>query len=131
MLASVWLVGKPKISEASGQEALRSWRDGAADDAATALAIRFSLQQLALIAPGKSVEVRVPPYGAVQVIEGPSHTRGTPPAVVETSPAVWLALVLGDVTFSQARERSLLKASGERSDLSALLPLWLLPLEHD
>ncbi|MFW7408330.1 MAG: sterol carrier family protein, partial [Rothia mucilaginosa] len=57
--------------------------------------VRFTLEELATLAPGNSVEVRVPPLGVTQCVAGPRHTRGTPPSVVETSPAVWAALVLG------------------------------------
>lgn len=70
-------------------------------------------------APGASVEVRIPPYAAVQVIAGASHTRGTPPAVVEMAPLTWIALGRGRLSWADATVR----ASGERSDLSALLPL--------
>lgn len=119
----MWLVGKPKIQRADGLAALALWRAGDADSAGVALAVRFTLQELAALVPGASVEVRVPPYGAVQIIEGTSHTRGTPPAVVEMAPDVWLALATGQVGFHDARERGELSASGQRSDLSALLPL--------
>lgn len=71
------------------------------------------------IAPGASVEVRVPPYAAVQCIPGGSHTRGTPPAVVEMDAPTWIALARGTLSWRDAR----LRASGERSDLSSLLPL--------
>ncbi|WP_375001791.1 sterol carrier family protein [Aeromicrobium sp. CTD01-1L150] len=77
------------------------------------------LGALALKAPGRSVEVRVPPYAAVQCIEGARHTRGTPPAVVETDAETWIALARGRLLWSDAS----VQASGERSDLSSLLPL--------
>lgn len=70
-------------------------------------------------APGASVEVRVPPFAAVQCIAGARHTRGTPPAVVEMDPATWIALGRGRLAWADATVR----ASGERSDLSSLLPL--------
>ncbi len=70
-------------------------------------------------APGHSVEVRVPPFAAIQCIEGASHTRGTPPAVVETDPQTWIALARGRLAWDEAA----VHASGERSDLSPLLPL--------
>ena len=73
--------------------------------------------------PGKSVEVRVPPYAAVQCIEGARHTRGTPPAVVETDAETWLDLARGRLTFSEAIARGRVRASGERSDLTPQLPL--------
>jgi hypothetical protein len=100
-----------------------AWRSGVDSDDTVALAVRYSLQVLKAAAPGKSVEVRVPPYGAVQVIEGPTHTRGTPPAVVEMSPVTWLELAVGDRGFVEAVAAGHVRASGERSDLSALLPI--------
>lgn len=74
-------------------------------------------------APGNSVEVRVPPYAAVQVVEGVRHTRGTPPAVVETDAATWLELARGDLGWADAVDQARVRASGERTDLSAYLPL--------
>jgi Bacterial SCP ortholog len=74
-------------------------------------------------APGKSVEVRVPPYAAAQVIEGVRHTRGTPPAVVETDPRTWVALATGALDWSTAIDEGLVRASGERTDLAPYLPL--------
>lgn len=70
-------------------------------------------------APGASVEVRIPPFAALQVVEGARHTRGTPPAVVEMDATTWIALGRGRLAWSDATVR----ASGERSDLSPLLPL--------
>jgi hypothetical protein len=84
--------------------------------------VRYTLDELAAIVPGGTVEIRVPPYGAVQAIPGPRHTRGTPPNVVETDPATWLALVAGDLTWADALSRHLIRASGARADLSAHLP---------
>src|SRR4051812_10319457 len=74
-------------------------------------------------APGRSVEVRVPPYAAAQVVEGVRHTRGTPPAVVETDAETWLALAVGGLTFADAERAGRLRASGERADLTPYLPL--------
>ena len=121
------LVGKPKISDAEGTAALALWASGAAASADVACAVRYCLQVLATRTPGSSVEVRVPPYGAVQVIEGPRHTRGTPPAVVEMSPEAWLKLATGRVAFSDALEEGLVQASGERSNLSEFLPCVSIP----
>lgn len=87
-------------------------------------AVRCSLAVLADRAPGRSLEVRVPPYGAVQVIEGPRHTRGTPPGVVETDPLTWLRLADGRTDWESAVGGHVVRASGVRSDLSAHLPLW-------
>ena len=74
-------------------------------------------------APGHSVEVRVPPYAAVQVIPGVRHTRGTPPAVVEMDAATWIALATGELAWHDAETGGSVRASGERADLSPYLPL--------
>ena len=85
-------------------------------------AVKGSLAHLVQVAPGRAVEVRIPPYGAVQVIGGTSHRRGTPPAVVECDPITWCSLVAGELTWEQALASGRLHASGARSDLSAFLP---------
>lgn len=87
------------------------------------LLVKDTLALLSERAPGSSVEVRVPPYAAVQVVGGATHKRGTPPAVVETDPATWLDLAFGRRDWSSACAGGRVLASGERSDLSALLPL--------
>lgn len=74
-------------------------------------------------APGRSVEVRVPPYAAVQAVPGVRHTRGTPPAVVETDATTWLDLATGVLTWAEAVARGRVVASGERADLAPYLPL--------
>ena len=74
-------------------------------------------------APGHSVEVRVPPYAAVQVIPGVRHTRGTPPAVVEMDAATWIALATGELAWGEAEDAGRVRASGERADLTPYLPL--------
>lgn len=74
-------------------------------------------------APGRSVEVRVPPFAAVQVIPGVRHTRGTPPAVIETDSDTWLAVATGRTTWGEALASGAVVASGERTDLTAYLPL--------
>ncbi|SIN86606.1 hypothetical protein SAMN05443544_1471 [Agromyces cerinus subsp. cerinus] len=93
------------------------------DRSTLALAVRYSLQVLAEEAPGGTVEVRVPPFGAVQCIEGPKHTRGTPPNVVETDVTTWLALATGRLSWADARAAGRVHASGQRADLSAVLPI--------
>lgn len=85
--------------------------------------VKASLSRLQEIAPGRAVEVRIPPYAAVQVVEGHTHRRGTPSAVVETDAQTWFALADGSLTWAEALATGRLHASGERSDLSALLPL--------
>jgi len=86
-------------------------------------AVRFLLEELAARAPGRAVEVRVPPHGAVQCVEGPRHTRGTPPNVVEIDPMTWIALATGRVEWADAAAEGNVRASGTRADLSAFLPL--------
>lgn len=95
----------------------------AADRATTATAVRFTLEELAATAPGRTVEVRVPPFGAVQSIAGPVHTRGTPPNVIETDAATWLRLATGDLSWADAVASAAVRASGQRAHLDGLLPL--------
>lgn len=86
-------------------------------------AVRALLDVLAERHPGRSVEVRVPPFAAVQAVPGPRHTRGTPSNVVEADPVTWLRLASGRVTWADAERAGHIRASGERSDLGAVLPL--------
>jgi uncharacterized protein (TIGR03083 family) len=90
---------------------------------ALASAVRLLAELLAAEAPGRSVEVRVPPFVAVQAVAGPRHTRGTPPNVVETDPTTWLRLTTGRISFAEAARTGAVNATGPRSDLSAHLPL--------
>ena len=85
--------------------------------------VKHYLAVLEQRAPGRSVEVRVPPFAAVQVVPGVRHTRGTPPAVVEMDAETWLALATGRMTWYQAIDDGVVVASGERTDLSPYLPL--------
>lgn len=119
-----------RISTEDGRAALAAVASAraASPDAATprtdtATAVRYLLQLLAEKAPGNTVEVRVPPFGAVQVVEGPRHTRGTPPNVVETDAATWIALATGEEKWADAAASGRIAASGTRADLVALLPL--------
>lgn len=114
-----------RIDPVQGREALAQWcRAGStAERPVVATAVRYTLEELALQAPGRSVEVRVPPFGAVQVIGGPAHRRGTPPNVIEVSATTWLALAIGDLSWDDAERSGQLQASGERADLTSYLPL--------
>lgn len=119
---------KRRIDAASGQGAVRAWAGTAGTDAApgravTATAVRYLLEELSEVAEGNSVEVRVPPFGVTQCIEGPRHTRGTPPNVVETDAETWLDLATGRITWDRAKEQGRVAASGTRADLSDVLPL--------
>ena len=78
-------------------------------------AVKRSVGEVGVRAPGHSVELRVPPYAAVQCIDGPRHTRGTPPNVVEMSPVVWLRLALGLQSFADALSTGDITASGNRA----------------
>lgn len=135
------MAARRRIDPDAGRAALSAWRSTRAaslhePEAATApdfapvpdrvmvaTAVRYALEELAAVAPGRSLEVRVPPFGAVQCVEGSVHRRGTPPAVVEMVPDVWLGLVTGSLRWDDAVAAGDVDASGERSDLSALLPL--------
>lgn len=103
--------------------ALMRFREGAAEPSDLRLLTKHLLALLVAKAPGGAVEVRVPPYAVAQCVEGTRHTRGTPPAVVETDPTTFIALAAGDLDWHDAEDAGRLTASGERSDLSPLLPL--------
>jgi hypothetical protein len=114
-----------RIDPPTGHAALAAWSAGGgeSDRATLATAVRFTLEELGLRAPGRSVEVRVPPFGAVQCVEGPVHRRGTPPNVTETDASTWLRLATGSLDWEAAEAEGLLRVSGTRADLSAFLPL--------
>ena len=115
-------MARRRISHSDGVEAiLRHLK--APDDQALTTAVRYLLEELADRVPGNTVEVRVPPYGATQCIEGPRHTRGTPPNVVEIQPQIWIDLALGKMSWQQAQAQGLIFASGVRADLSEVLPM--------
>jgi hypothetical protein len=120
-------VSPRKIPADVGLEAIHSFlaspESGLSDPDVAGLACRYSLQVLASVAPGRAVEVRVPPYGAVQVIEGPRHTRGTPPAVIEMTPRVWLEVATGVMSWSDAVSAGAVDSSGHRANLQQWLPL--------
>ena len=131
---SAWISGVCGVSEAeSGGTVPRRHFQGligqlsglsaAVPRATVATAVRFTLQLLEARAPGQAVEVRVPPFGAVQILPGTTHRRGTPPAVIEMPAEVWLALAVGGLSWSTAISQGLVAASGNRADLGELLPL--------
>ncbi len=88
-----------------------------------AQAVRYTLARFEREHPGRAVELRVVPFGAVSVLRGAKHRRGAPPAVVEMDAATWLALAMGSLTWTQAEESGVVDASGERSNLSEFLPM--------
>ena len=112
-----------RIGLDEGRVAVRAVLAGADDRAALALASRFLLEQLAEEAEGHTVEVRVPPFGAVQAVPGPRHTRGTPPNVVEMDAATWIALATGSLDWEAAVADLRVTASGQRATLAENLPL--------
>lgn len=112
-----------KIPRLSGEQAVSFYQAG--DDSQLATAVRYALQLIAEKAPGHSVELRVPPYGATQLIAGTTHRRGTPPNVVECDAKTFLALADGSLNWSQAVASGKLIASGNRVlELSEQLPLF-------
>lgn len=122
------MAARRRTDPAAGEEALGAWSAAASAGEPVArpvlaTAVRYTLEELAARAPGRSVEVRVPPFAAVQCIEGPRHTRGTPTNVIETDAETWLELATGRTTWAEAVERGAVRASGQRADLAALLPL--------
>ena len=116
----------PAVELRAAVDAVRPWLAGVAEQPPRPVlgaAVRTSTRWLAQQAPGRSVELRVPPHVAVQLVPGPRHTRGTPPNVVETDAATWLRLATGELTWSEAVASGRVTASGNRADLSEHLPL--------
>jgi hypothetical protein len=114
-----------RIPLEQGRQALEVWRvdPSAAPEPTVALAVRYALEELAFRAPGRTLEVRVPPYGAVQCVQGPRHTRGTPPNVIEMDAFTWLELVTGACDWASALAGGTVHASGQRATLAGLLPI--------
>lgn len=102
---------------------VRTADPGEPDRADLRLLVKHFMAVLEARAPGHSVEVRVPPYAAVQVVPGVRHTRGTPPAVVETDALTWIALATGELGWAEAAVSGKVVASGQRADLAPYLPL--------
>jgi len=136
-------MARARIADAVGEAAVRAALnavdgDGNAvseagrkpDRNTVATAVRYLLQLLAETAEGNTVEVRVPPFGAVQCIAGPRHTRGTPPNVIETDPATWIALATGQAHWADALASGAVHASGQRADLTGHLPVLPIPAAH-
>ncbi|QWW19364.1 hypothetical protein I6B53_09765 [Schaalia sp. 19OD2882] len=118
-------MARRRVSDQEGAAALDQWRRLGRETPRAPLftAVRWTLEEIGALHPGRAVEVRVPPAGAVQILTGTSHRRGTPPAVVETDPHTWLQLATGVLTWDEAVTANAVAASGERTDLSAHLPL--------
>ncbi|WP_311215376.1 MULTISPECIES: sterol carrier family protein [unclassified Arthrobacter] len=133
-------VARRRVDIEEGRAALAAWRAAVEPSGAAAgspgaaagnapsrsliaTAVRYSLEEVTARAPGNSVEVRVPPFGVTQCVEGPRHTRGTPPNVIECDAATWLSLVTGSLSWADAVSTHRVTASGLRANLSELLPL--------
>jgi len=122
-------IARRRIGIEDGKAALAAWQEaagspsGSVPRAVIATAVRYTLEEVTARAPGNSVEVRVPPFGVTQCVEGPRHTRGTPPNVIECDAATWLGIVTGKVSWAEAVGAGKVAASGLRADLSSLLPL--------
>ena len=109
-------MGKRQISAEEGEAALKNGDER--------VAVRYLLFEIEKKLPGKSVELRVPPYGAIQCVEGLNHRRGTPPNVVEITAGVFLNLALGKSSWQQEFENGKVIASGELSgELAKVFPL--------
>jgi hypothetical protein len=115
-------MARRRISHQDGISAIERYLVSA-DESDLTTSVRYLLEELAEVAPGNSLEVRVSPYGATQCIEGPRHTRGTPSNVVEIEPEMWVNLALGKVIWAEAVSQGKVAASGTRADLSEVLPL--------
>lgn len=89
--------------------------------------VKQTLALLSQKSPGRAIEVRVPPYGAIQCGAGPTHTRGTPPNIIEMDAVTWLALARGERSWVDAMNAGAINASGVRADLTQLLPLRMEP----
>ena len=85
--------------------------------------VKYLLEILHKKAPGNSVEVRIPPFAAIQIIEGTTHKRGTPPAVVEINPEIFIKISLGEISWQEALKKGQIQASGQRTDLTEHFPL--------
>lgn len=116
-------MARRRIQPAAGLAALAAVEAGSTARADIATAVRFLLEELGELAPGKSVEVRVPPYGAVQCVGGLTHTRGTPPNVIEMDAETWIGIATGRLSWGDATAAARVLASGSRANLDGLLPI--------
>jgi hypothetical protein len=123
---------RDKADPAKTREAVLAVAEWLGDESAPApgrgelaTAVRLTARTLAAVAPGRSVELRIPPFVDVQCVAGPTHTRGTPPNVVETDPRTWLLLATGKLSFADAKGTGALRLSGSRAgEIDHCLPLF-------
>jgi hypothetical protein len=131
------MAARDRADPAKTREAVRVVEDWLRDDtrpipgrADLAAAVRLTARTLAVQAPGASVEVRIPPFVAVQCVSGPAHTRGTPPNVVETDPRTWLRMATGLLQVADANTSGALRLSGSRAgEIQKWLPVVRLAVE--
>ncbi|MBX3067731.1 MAG: hypothetical protein KF844_03680 [Cryobacterium sp.] len=116
-------MGRSRIGPQAGEAAVKSYLYGEHDRETTALAVRYLLQVLEETVPGNSVEVRIPPFGAIQCVGGPRHSRGTPPNVIEMDSEAWISLAVGSMAWGDALANQLISASGSRASLETIVPL--------
>ena len=115
---------KTRLAVLAVSDWLRDETRPSPDRDALATAVRLTARTLATVAPGASVEVRIPPFAAVQCVSGPRHTRGTPPNVVETDSRTWLLLATGMLSLAEAKSTGVLTLSGSRAgEIDHWLPL--------
>lgn len=120
-------MARRRVDPASGVAAVNAVLGGDQARSTIATAVRYLLEELTAIAPGNTLEVRVPPFGATQCLAGPRHTRGTPPNVIETDADTWIALATGALAWNDALAQARATASGTRADLTGLLPVHRAP----
>lgn len=126
------MASRDKADPATSRQAVSAVAQWLGDESAPApsrdelaTAVRLTARTLAAVAPGGSVELRIPPFVAVQCIAGPTHTRGTPPNVVETESRTWLLLATGKLSFADAKRTGALRLSGSRAgEIEHFLPLF-------
>ena len=116
-------MARRRIQPADGLAALAAVEAGSEARTDIATAVRFLLEELGELAPGQSVEVRVPPFGAVQCVGGLTHTRGTPPNVVEMDAQTWIGVATGALSWDTATAEARILASGSRASLDGVLPV--------
>jgi hypothetical protein len=89
-------------------------------DPQIAVAVKEILDLIKKISPGKLVELRIPPYGAIQCVAGSNHKRGTPPNTVEMSAQALIQLRSNPKMWAELVASGQISASGVASDLSSV-----------
>ena len=92
-----------------------------AKDLAVKTQVKLILDLIKSISPGRSVELRIPPYGAIQCVAGGNHRRGTPPNTVEMSGPTLIKLINAPDLWTKLVSQGEISASGIASDLSSVV----------